>query len=89
MLGFGVALAAEERYFMLGWNSPITSPYLFLALGGVALSAGAIWTCTGKAWIRFHGWVYHAQEPKRFWSEVAMDFLIGVVFIGLFLHLTT
>jgi hypothetical protein len=72
-----------------GWNSPIRSPFLFLVLGIISFSAAVVWTCTGKAWMRFHGWVYRAQEPKRFWWEVAIDCLTGVVFIGIFLYLVT
>jgi RsiW-degrading membrane proteinase PrsW (M82 family) len=73
--------------FTPDWNSPIRSPYFYLVVGLIAFSAAVIWTCTGKAWIRFHGWVYRAREPKRFWWEVAMDCLIGVIFIGIFLSL--
>jgi hypothetical protein len=69
------------------WTTPIRSPYLFLIIGGISLTAALVWTCTGKAWTRFHGWVYRAEEPKRFWLEVAMDCLIGVAFIGIFLYL--
>ncbi len=71
------------------WVTPIRSPYLFLILGGISFSAAVVWTCTGKAWMRFHGWVYRAQEPKRFWLEVAMDYLIGAVFlfVGIRLYL--
>jgi hypothetical protein len=63
--------------FMPDLTSPIRSPSLFLILAVISFSAAVVWTCTGKAWIRFHGWVYRAQEPKRFWWEVAMDCLIG------------
>ena len=61
-------------------------PYIFLILGVVSFSAAVVWTCTGKAWIRFHGWVYRAEEPNRFWLEVAMYYLGGVFFIGYFLY---
>jgi len=69
------------------WNTPIRSPYLFLILGGISLSAAVVWTCTGKAWVRFCGWVYRAEEPKRFWSEVATYYVGGIVFLGIFLYL--
>jgi hypothetical protein len=61
-------------------------PYIYLILGVISLSAAAVWTCTGKAWIRFHGWVYLAEEPNRFWLEVVTYYLIGAGFIGVFMY---
>jgi len=68
-------------------TAPIRSPYIFLILGFISFIAVVVWTNTGKAWIRFHGWVYRTQEPKRFWWEVTMDCLIGIIFFGIFLYL--
>ena len=65
---------------------PIKSPYVFLILGVVSISAAAIFTRMGKVWVRFSGWVYRAKEPGCFWWEVALDYLIGVCFIGYFLY---
>jgi hypothetical protein len=42
----------------------------------------------GKAWLRFGGWVYRAKEPKWFWFQVALHFLLGLGFIGGYLYLT-
>jgi hypothetical protein len=64
------------------WFRPIKSPYLFLILGVVSFSAAAIFTCMGKVWVRFSGWVYRAEKPGTFWWEVALDCLIAVWFIG-------
>jgi hypothetical protein len=66
--------------------SLLRPPYLNLILGLISFSAAMVWTCTGKAWIRFHGWVYRAEEPNRFWLEVVAYYLIAAVFIGVFLH---
>jgi len=60
-------------------------PYIFLILGVVSLLAAVVFTCTGKVWVRFNGWVYRAKEPGWFWWEVALDYLIGGCFIGYFL----
>jgi hypothetical protein len=65
---------------------PIKSPYIFLILGVVSISAAAVFTCMGKVWVRFSGWVHRAKEPGWFWWEVALDYLIGVCFIGYFLY---
>jgi hypothetical protein len=72
----------KEMLLMSDLNSP---PYIFLILGVLSISAAAVFTCTGKAWVRFHGWVYRAKEPGWFWWEVALDYLIGVCFVGYFL----
>jgi hypothetical protein len=67
-------------------HSLLRQPDIYLILAVISFSAAVVWTCTGKAWIRFHGWVYRAEEPNRFWLEVAVYFLGGVLFIGLFMH---
>ncbi len=68
------------------WHAPIRSPYLFLILGIISFTAAVVWTRTGKAWVRFHGWVYRAEEPNWFWWESAMYYVVGVGFIGYFLY---
>ena len=61
------------------------SHYIYLVLGVIAFCAAVVWTCTGKARTRFHGWVYRAEEPTTFWWVVATYYLGGVFFIGIFL----
>ena len=61
-------------------------PYIFLILGILSISAATAFICTGKVWVRFNGWVYRAKEPAWFWWEVALDYLIGVCFIGYCLY---
>ena len=58
-------------------------PYVLFTVGMVFLLAAGVYTYTGKAWIRFHGWVYRAEKPKRFWLEVVTYFLLGLGLIGL------
>jgi len=70
---------------MPDWHFLLTPPYIFLILGVMSFSAAVVWTRTGKAWVRFHGWVYRAREPKWFWWEVALNYLAGVFSIGIFL----
>jgi hypothetical protein len=67
-------------------HSLLREPYVYLILGVISFSAAAVWTYTGKAWVRFHGWVCRAEEPNRFWLEVVTYYLIGVCFIGYFLY---
>jgi hypothetical protein len=61
-------------------------PYTLLDAGMFVLFLAAIYTYTGKAYIRFHGWVYRADEPKRYWLEVVAYYVVGVGLIGLFLY---
>jgi len=59
-------------------------PYTLFDFGIFLIFLGALYTDIGKAYVRFHGWVYRAKEPKRYWSEVAMYYLGGVAVIGYF-----
>jgi H+/Cl- antiporter ClcA len=61
-------------------------PGIFLILGVISFSAAVVWTCIGKAWVRFDGWIYRAKEPNWFWWEVALYYLCGVGLIGYFLY---
>jgi hypothetical protein len=56
------------------------------AFGTFLIILAVVYTCTGKAWIRFHGWVNRADEPKRYWLEVAMYYLLGFALIGFHLY---
>jgi len=74
---------------MQNWKEPIKSPYFFLILGLISISASAVFIYMGKVWVRFNGWVYRAEEPGPFWGEVAAYSLVGVGFVGYFLYLLT
>ena len=64
----------------------IKPPHIFLVLGLLSASAATVFASTGRVWVRFNGWVYRAKEPKWFWYEVAVDYVIGAGFIGYFLY---
>jgi hypothetical protein len=66
-------------------SNPTQMPLLCLIAGVILLSAAVAWTCTGKVWVRFDGWVYRAKEPAGFWFVVAMYYLAGVSLIGYYL----
>ena len=61
--------------------------YIYLILGLISFSGAVVSTCTGKARLRFSGWVYRAIEPRQFWWVVAMYYVGAVLFIGIFLFL--
>ncbi len=67
-------------------NSLLRPPYVFLLLGIISISAATVFTCTGKVWVRFNGWVYRAKKPGTFWLEVALYYLGGVWFVGYFFY---
>jgi len=67
-------------------HSLLRPPYIFLILGVVSLSVGVVSTYTGETWARFGRVIYRAKEPKEFWWDVAMCYLIGVCFIGYSLY---
>jgi|HubBroStandDraft_5_1064220.scaffolds.fasta_scaffold731923_1 hypothetical protein len=46
--------------------SLLRPPYLFLILGIISILAAVVFTCTGKVWVRFNGWLYRAKEPGWF-----------------------
>jgi hypothetical protein len=75
----------EERLVCPWFSWFLRPPYIFLILGVISISAAVVFTFTGKVWVRFNGWVYRAKEPKWFWWEVALDYLIGFGFVGYFL----
>ena len=61
-------------------------PYAYFTFGMFLLFLAVVYTYTGKAYIRFHGWASRADEPKRYWLEVVTYYLIGIGFVGLFLY---
>jgi hypothetical protein len=70
---------------MFELSQVLRPPYIFLVLGFISIFAAAIFTYTGKVWVRFNGWVYRAKEPRSFCGEVVAYLLVGLCFIGYFL----
>jgi hypothetical protein len=63
----------------------IDRQHRFLLIGIVLLLMAAVFTLTGETVERYHGMVYRAEEPKRFWWDVALFYLGGIFFIALYL----
>jgi hypothetical protein len=59
-------------------------PYVLLILGFASILAAVVSVCTGKTFYR--GLVYRAKDPSEFWWLVAISFLGGVLFVGMFLY---
>jgi len=65
----------------------LRSPYIFLIIGAISLCGGVISTSIGATLAPRYGRViYRAEEPSQFCGAVAMEYLIGVFFIGYFLY---
>jgi hypothetical protein len=65
---------------MAGSNS--TPAYGWLIFGIFMIVLAVNGTCTGEAWASFGRVVDRAKEPRQFWWLVAMEYLVGVFFIG-------
>jgi uncharacterized membrane protein YidH (DUF202 family) len=61
-------------------------PYTLLTFGAFLILLAVVYTCIGKAWVRFHRWVYRNEEPRRYWMEVLTYYLVGIVLLGVFLY---
>jgi uncharacterized membrane protein YfcA len=65
----------------------VLSPrYVLPAFGIFLIVRGVVCTYTGKIYARFHGWVYRQEDPKGFWLEVALGYVLGLGLIGIFLY---
>jgi hypothetical protein len=62
-------------------------PYVnMLFFGSGLIVLGVVYICMGRAYARFHGWVSRADDPKGFWSEVALSLILGAGFIAYALY---
>ena len=70
----------------MGYFSYLMDRRLFLLIGVFLLVAAAAFLLTGKTLERYGRFMSRAEDPKRFWWDVVMWFLIGFFFIGLYLY---
>lgn len=66
--------------------SLLRGPYFYLIIGTISFSVGVVSTCTGVVWARFGRVIYRDKQPKEFWEDVVVSYLIGIGFIGYFLY---
>lgn len=67
-------------------SSELKPPYGLLIFGVFSFFLGVAATYTGDAWGRFGRVVRRANDPNQFWSLVALQYLVGICFIGYFLY---
>jgi hypothetical protein len=59
-----------------------------MLLAGIALIViGVVYTCMGRAYARFRGWVNRADDPKGYWLAVASYLVGGAVLVAYALYL--
>ena len=63
----------------------MSGPFTLFSFGMVLLVLATVYTFIGRVYVRFSGWVYRADEPKRYRFEIAMYYLAGMVCIVLYL----
>jgi hypothetical protein len=67
---------------------PAGGLYVTMLLAGIALIVlGVVYTCMGRAYARFRGWVNRADNPKGYWLAVASYFVGGAGLIAYALYL--
>ena len=60
--------------------------YTFLIMGIVLMVMTLIFTLTGTCLVKYRGIVHRAEDPKKFWQNIALYFLLGLVSLGLYLY---
>ena len=70
-----------DRYSYL-----IDRQHRFLLIGIILLIVAVAFTLTGESLERYGRMVSRAEEPKRFWWNVATFYLGGILFIALYLY---
>ena len=63
----------------------IDRQHRFLLIGIVLLLIAVVFTLAGESLELYGHMVSRAEEPKRFWWNVAMFYVGGTVFIALYL----
>ena len=63
----------------------IDRQHRFLLIGIILLVVAVVFTLAGESLERYGRMVSRAEEPKRFWWNVAMFYVGGAVFIALYL----
>jgi hypothetical protein len=67
-------------------DSQLSWQYFSLFLAIVMFVIAVYGTCTGKLRGRFSDVADRAKDPKRYWTWLAIYYLAGVGFIGVFLY---
>jgi len=72
--------------FMPDLHSLLRPPNIYLIIAVIQLSWAVFFTCTGKAKAPYAPSVYRAQQPILFWWTVGLCYLVGVIFLGVYIY---
>jgi hypothetical protein len=60
--------------------------HVFYVMGIVLVSAALIFTLTGRCLVKYEGIVSRSKDPKIFWQNVVLYFVLGLICFGLYLY---
>ena len=72
--------------FMDHYSYLMDRQHRFLLIGIVLLVITVLFALSGQTLERYHGIIYRAKEPKRFWRDMVFYFLASLFFIGLYFY---
>jgi len=55
-------------------------------MGIVLVALTVIFTLTGQCLVKYRGIVSRAEDPKTFWQNIALYFVLGLICLGLYLY---
>jgi nitrate reductase gamma subunit len=59
---------------------------VFMWMGIVLVAMTVIFTLTGQCLVKYRGIVSRAEDPKTFWQNIALYFVLGLICLGLYLY---
>jgi hypothetical protein len=69
------------------WHGYLTARHhSSLIIRTVLMGVTLISILTGTCIVKYRGFVFRAEQPKEFWQNVALYFVLGLVFLGLYLY---
>ena len=60
--------------------------HTFFVMGIVLVAAALIFTLTGWCLVKYKGFVSRSKNPKMFWQNVVLYFVLGLVCLGLWAY---
>ena len=57
-----------------------------LVFGTVLMGVVFVSMLTGRSLVKYRGIVSRAKDPKTFWQSIALYFVLGLVFFGLYIY---
>jgi hypothetical protein len=58
----------------------------FLIMGVALMAVTLISILTGTCLVKYEGFVYRAEDPKKFWEAVGTYCVLGLICLGFYLY---